>query len=266
MDKMIVVVFDSEAKAYEGAKAIQEMQSEGSIGLYAKAVIARDASGKLEVKQEGDMGPVGTAVGMLTGSLVGIIGGPLGVALGAGAGTVGGMVYDLAHLGVGEDFLDEVVQSLEPGKVAVVVEIEEEWTAPLDTRMEALGGTILRRTRKEVVDDQTKQETAALKAELAELEAEYHQATGAAKVKLQEKVDAAKYKLQSVQDDIQARIEMSQLDTEAKIKFLQEQAAKEAGQQKAKTEARIAEMQAAQKRRNDQLKQAWEQAKEALSK
>jgi len=80
MDKMIVVVFDSEIKAYEGSKALQELQEEGSINLYAKAVIARDASGKVTVKQQGDMGPVGTAVGLLTGSLIGLLGGELGLA------------------------------------------------------------------------------------------------------------------------------------------------------------------------------------------
>lgn len=266
MDKMIVVVFDNEGKAYEGLKALQEMQYEGSINLYAKAVIVRDASGKLEVKQAGDMGPMGTAVGMLTGSLVGVLGGPLGVALGAGVGTVGGLVYDLANLGVGEDFLYEVEQSLQPGKVAVVAEIDEEWTAPLDTRMEALRGVVVRRTRKEIVDEQTRQETAELKAELAELEAEYNQATGEARAKVKEKIDATRNKLQAVQDDIQAKMEMSRLDTEAKIKFLQDQASQEIGVQKARTEARIGRLQAAQKRRSDQLKQACEQAKEALSK
>jgi uncharacterized membrane protein len=265
MDKMIVVVFDSEVKAYEGSKALQALQEEGSINLYAKAVIARDASGKVAVKQEGDMGPVGTAVGMLTGGLIGLIGGPVGVAIGAYAGTVGGMFYDLAHLGIGEDFLYEVEKSLLPGKAAVVAEIWEEWTLPVDTRMESLGGVVFRRTSVEVVDEQIERDVAALDAELAELKAERDQATGEARAKLQAKVDAAKAKLQAAQNAIQARIDSSQKETEAKIKSLQEQAAKESGERKAKREARIAELKADQKRRSDLLKQAWELAKEALT-
>jgi uncharacterized membrane protein len=265
MDKMIVVVFDSEIKAYEGSKALQALQEEGSINLYAKAVIARDASGKVAVKQEGDMGPVGTAVGMLTGGLIGLIGGPVGIAIGAYAGTVGGMFYDLAHLGIGEDFLSEVEKSLLPGKAAVVAEIWEEWTLPVDNRMEALGGVVFRRTSVEVVDEQIERDVAALEAELAELKAERDQATGEARAKLQAKVDAAKGKLQAAQDAIQARIEASQKETDAKIKSLQEQAAKESGERKAKREARIAELKADQKRRSDLLKQAWELTKQALS-
>lgn len=265
MDKMIVVVFDSEIKAYEGSKALLELQDEGSINLYAKAVIARDAAGKVTVKQQGDAGPVGTAVGMLTGSLIGLIGGPLGVAIGAGAGTYGGMLYDLVHLGISEDYLYEVEQSLKPGKAAVVAEVWEEWTVPVDNRMEALGGNVIRRSRSEFVDAQMERDIVTLKADIAELEAERDQATGEAKAKLQKKVDSAKAKLKAAQDKLHARIESSQLETEAKIKTLQEQAAKESGERKAKREARIAELQAEQKRRSELLKQAWDLTKEALS-
>jgi uncharacterized membrane protein/sporulation protein YlmC with PRC-barrel domain len=261
MDKMIVVVFDSEIKAYEGSIALQELQEEGSINLYAKAVIARDASGKVTVKQQGDMGPVGTAVGLFTGSLIGLIGGPVGLAIGAYAGTVGGLIYDMANLGIGEDFLTEVEKSLLPGKAAVVAEVWEEWTLPVDTRMESLGGIVFRRTRGEVLDAQIERDVTALNADLEALEAEYQQSTGEAKAKLQKKVDAARAKLQAAQDTIQARLEASQNETEAKIKSLQEQAAKAHGERKAKLEKRMAELQAEQKQRSDLLKQAWEYIK-----
>ncbi|HWQ03804.1 MAG TPA: DUF1269 domain-containing protein [Longilinea sp.] len=264
MDKMLVVVFDNEGKAYEASKALQELQNEGSINLYAKAVIARDADGKVEVKEEGDMGPVGTGVGLLTGSLIGLIGGPVGLAIGAYAGTVGGMVYDMANAGVGEDFLFEVEKSLLPGKTAVVAEVWEEWTMPVDTRMEALGGVVFRRTRDDVVDAQMDRDAVALEAELAELKAERDQATGEARAKLQAKVDKTKAKLQSKHNEIQARIEANQKETEAKIKSLQERAAKESGERKAKREARIIELQADQKRRTDLLNKARELAREAL--
>jgi uncharacterized membrane protein/sporulation protein YlmC with PRC-barrel domain len=265
MDKMLVVVFDSEAKAYEGSKALQELQDEGSINLYAKTVITRDASGKVVVKQEGDQGPIGTAVGMLTGSLVGLIGGPVGLILGGGAGMSMGLLYDLMNLGVGEDYLDEVKKTLLPGKAAVVAEVWEEWTTPVDTRMESLGGEVLRKSRSEIVDEQNEQDAMALKAELADLKAEHKQATGKAKANLQKKVDTVRGKLQAAQDNIQARIDSSQKETDAKVAALQKQAAKDSGERKAKREARIAELKAEQKRRSEKLKQAWEHTKEALS-
>lgn len=202
MDKYLVIGFDNELKAYEGSRALQDLQNEGSINLYAKAVIARDASGKVTVKQEGDQGPIGTAVGLLTGSLIGVLGGPVGFAVGATAGMYGGMIYDLANLGVGEDFLSEVAEYLEPGKAAVVAEVWEEWTVPVDTRMEALGGIVFRRSRNEVLDIVIDRDVKALSADLDALEAEYEQATEEAKANLQKKIVATKAKLQATQDAI----------------------------------------------------------------
>jgi uncharacterized membrane protein len=265
MDKVLVVVFDSESKAYEGSLALQELQNEGSINLYAKAVIARDTNGKVTVKQAGDEGPVGTAVGLLTGSLIGLLGGPVGVAIGVSAGMSGGMLYDLAQLGVGEDYLDEVGKSLLPGKAAVVAEVWEEWMLPVDSRMEALGGVVFRSTRMDIVDEQMEKDIAALNAELDELDAEFAQANAEAKKKLQIRIDATQAKLQATQDAMQARLESTQQETEGKIKSLQEQAAKAQGERKGKLEKRIAELKAEYRRRSDQLKQAGEHIKEALS-
>ena len=265
MDKIVVVVFDSESKAYEGSKALQELQNEGSINLYAKAVIARDANGKVMVKQEGDMGPVGTAVGLLTGSLIGVLGGPVGVAIGMSLGTSGGMLYDLAQLGVSEDYLDEVGKSLLPGKAAVVAEVWEEWMLPVDTKMEALGGVVFRSTRMDFVDSQMKKDVDALNADLDELDAEYAQASAEAKKKLQTRIDNTKAKLQAAQDAMKARLASSQQETEGKIQSLEAQAAKARGERKAKLEKRIAELKADYQRRSNQLQQAGGLIKEALS-
>jgi hypothetical protein len=175
------------------------------------------------------------------------------------------MIYDLANLGVGEDFLAEVSQYLQPGKAAVVAEVWEEWTVPVDTRMETMGGVVFRRSRNEVLDVVVERDVEALNSDLTSLEAEYQQATGEAKAKLQEQIEAIKAKLHAIQDGIQAKIETSQKETDAKVKSLQEKAAKERGERKAKLEARIAELKADHQRRMDILKQAWELIKEALA-
>ena len=265
MDKIFIIIFDNESKAYEGSKTLQDLHEEGSITLYAKAIIAKDASGKVSVKQIVEPGPVGMGVGLLTGSLIGLLGGPVGVVLGAGAGMFGGMLYDLADLGIGEDFLSEAGQYLLPGKAAVVAEAWEEWVLPVDISMRAKGGIVLRRTRGDILDAQMARDVEALEAELAELEAEYEQATGEAKAKLQAKIEVVEARLQAMGDSIKARIEASQQETEAKINSLQAQAAKAQGERKVKIEARIAELKADQKRRSALLRQAWEHTKQALA-
>jgi uncharacterized membrane protein len=77
MSKYVVVVFPEEAKAYEGTRALKELHAEGSLGVYAMAVISTDASGKLSVKQAADTGPLGTGVGALVGGWSACLEGPL---------------------------------------------------------------------------------------------------------------------------------------------------------------------------------------------
>ncbi len=264
MDKVLIVVFDNENKAYEGSKTLQELENEGSIHLYAEAIIMRDADGQVYVKQSRGKGPAGMAVGLLTGSLIGLLGGPVGVAVGAGAGTSGGFLYDMAHLGVGQDFLDGVGQSLKPGRAAIVAEVWEEWMAPVDTKMEALGGVVFRRTRRDSLDRQIEWDITTLKAEIDELEAEHDRASGDAKKKLQTKLDTAKAKLQAALDGAQRRLESSQQETETKIQSLQEKTTKTYGERKTKMKQRITELQAEHKRRSDQLKDQLKQAGERI--
>jgi chromosome segregation ATPase len=175
------------------------------------------------------------------------------------------MLYDFAKVGVGEDFIDEVAQNLQPGKVAVVAEVWEEWVMPVDTRMEAAGGVVFRRAREEVLDSQNERDAAALKAEVAGLKAEHARAHGEAKAKLQAKISAANAKLQATQERAKAAAEATKQEMDAKIKSLKEQVAKAQGAAKAKLEARIAEVQSDHKRRANKLHQAWELTKEALA-
>ncbi len=251
MDKMLVVVFPTETAAYEGNRALSALDQEGSIVLYASAVIAKDAAGHVAIKQEADQGPLGTAVGLLTGTLVGLIGGPVGAAVGGYLGTVGGGAFDLARMGVGTDFVDEATHSLQPGKVAVVAEINEEWVTPVDSRMEGLGGQVLRRARSEVVDAQIASEQAAMKEEIAELKAEAARSTGDAKAKLQKRIDAANARLQGLQARARSDFEGNRQQMEAKLRVLQDRTTK------AKDEAKAGFQQ-----RTDKLRKAWERTKE----
>jgi hypothetical protein len=56
------------------------------------------------------------------------------------AGSAVGGTLDLENSRVGVDFVDDVKQQLQPSKFAVVAEIQEDWTTPVDSRMEAIGG------------------------------------------------------------------------------------------------------------------------------
>ena len=265
MDNILVVVFDNESKAYEGSVALDKLHDQGVIDLCSKAVMVRSADGKAHVKQSSDPGPVGTVLGLMTGTLIGLFGGVAGFVIGVGVGTSGGFLYDMAHLGVSQDFLDEVGESLKPGRAAVVAEIWEDKVMPVDTKMEALGGVVFCTTRRDSLDRQIEWDINRLKAEIDELETERDRASGGAKAKLQAKMDTAKARLHASLDRSRVRLETSQQEIEAKIQSLREQAAKARAEQKAKLEQRIAELKAEQKRRNEQLKQKVEDFKETLA-
>ena len=45
MDRMLVVVFDNESKACEGSRALQQLDEDGSIAVYAARVVAKNPDG-----------------------------------------------------------------------------------------------------------------------------------------------------------------------------------------------------------------------------
>jgi len=225
MDRMLVVVFDNETKAYEGKRALMQLDSEGSITVYAHAVITKHADGTTTVKQEDDNGPIGTLLGTSFGSLIGLLGGPVGLAIGAATGVAAGAAVDLNDVRVGEDFIYDVSKSLVPNKVAVVAEIEEDWTTPVDTRMEAIGGAVFRRARSDVKHTIHEEHVAAMKADLAQMRAEQAKAHADRKAKLQEKINQLDSKIQAQLQKAKERREASERETQAKIQVLKAKAA-----------------------------------------
>src|SRR5271157_4643345 len=176
MDRMLVVIFDRESQAFEGKKALIQLEHAGDIVIYDCAVVARNADGTATVRQSDDPRPVGTLVGTTLGALFGLLGGPAGAAVGAAAGLAVGASVDVDHARVGDDFVEDVREKLLPEKFALMAEIQEDWTDPVDTRMEALGGTVFRRALSEVKHKVHEENTAAMKADRAQMKAEHAQA------------------------------------------------------------------------------------------
>jgi uncharacterized membrane protein len=197
MDRMLVVVFDNESKAYEGKKALLQLDGERSISVYGYAVVAKNSDGTTTVKQGDDYGPLGTLAGTAVGSLIGLLGGPVGVAIGAAVGLTAGAAVDLHNASIGEDFIDDVKKVLLPNRVALIAEIEEDWTTPVDNRMEAIGGLIFRRALSDVEDTLHEEHIAAIKADRAQMKAEHAQARGDRQAKLLEKINQLDSKLQA---------------------------------------------------------------------
>jgi uncharacterized membrane protein len=265
MNKMLVAVFDTEAKAFEGLSALKDLHKDGEITLYATTVLLKDQGGKLSVKRADEEGPAGTAVGFLTGSLIGLIGGPVGLSIGAAVGGLTGLLFDLDRSGTSVSFVDDVSKVLIPGKAAVIADMDENWTVPVDTRLHAHGAAIFRRLRSEVVEDQLNREAAAFNANLKALDEELKQASAENKAAIQKEIDAIKKQLKATQDQARVWLDEAKGETDAKLKALQDQAKNANDRAKARIEKRMAAVKADFAVRSGKLNQAWGLTKEALA-
>ncbi|HXJ87798.1 MAG TPA: DUF1269 domain-containing protein [Candidatus Binatia bacterium] len=153
VDRMLVVVFDDQAKAHKGKNLLLQLDSDGSISIYRYVVVTKQADGTTTVEQDDDPGRFRTLSGTSLGSFVGRLGEPIATA----AGDPAGATANFNSTGIGEGFLKDVTKVLLPNRAAFVAEVAEEWTTPVDTGMERIGGIVFRWTlsdAKHMLDDQ----------------------------------------------------------------------------------------------------------------
>ncbi len=155
---IVIAAFDSRNQAYEAAAEMDRV-----CDVKSGAIIEKDALGNVSTLDSKKLptawGPGGAAGGALVGALVGLLAGPGGAAAGtaagaaaagsgAAAGAVGGgavgSAADLTNWGLKADYLDTASTYLVPGKTAVVAEVEEGSTEPIDAAVMSHGGIVYR--------------------------------------------------------------------------------------------------------------------------
>ena len=271
MNKVIFVGFDTEQQAYEGDRALRDMHREGTLTLYNDAVVVKEAGGTVAVRRAPGAEPVGTFGGMLTGGLIGLLGGPVGAAIGLGTGTLIGAAFDLTKEGVDRDFVEDAGARLAPGKAAVIAEIDEQWQVPLETRMEALGGKLVRRTQTQIEDAYLEREIETAQKELAVLESEKVAEVKAAQTekarkqaeKLQAKIDDAKRKVQAKEDELARQVQSVKDEGNKKIAVLEAQKATATADSRAALERRLADVRSDYERRTKRLQEALDRRRTA---
>lgn len=255
MNKIIISVFENEEIASEGLQELKKLHKNGDITIYASAVLKKNNDGKVDIKQSSDQGPIGTALGGLTGALVGLFAGPGGVAFGAAAGMYGGMFFDMDKSIVDLSFMEQTTEALEAGKIAVIIDAEEEWTTPVDSKMKALDGVVIRKNRTDVENDQLKREAKELNKEIDELENELKEVNEDAKASIQKQLDKAKAKNKALKVKIDTRLEKQKQERKAKMEKLNNQLSEVQNETKKKLE-----------KRKESLKENHKESKKKLSK
>lgn len=261
---MLVAVFDNEKTAFEGLSALKDLHKKGDITLYATAVVTKNEKGELRLHTAADEGPVGTATGLFAGSLIGLLGGPIGLAVGATTGLFAGLIFDINNDDINTTFADEVSDALTNGKTAVIAEIDENWTVPVDTKLDALNAMVFRRLKYEVAEEQLTRESEAIEAEFNSLKEELKEAREEDKAKIKAAMAKLQNKAQAINDQINKKIKESKDQVDAKVSTMQEQMKDAKEKRKAKLEKRINEVKEEYRARTEKLKEAAKLVGEAI--
>jgi uncharacterized membrane protein len=155
MRNFITGVFDDKAKAYEALHALWQLDRASDITVHGTAVVHRDAFGRFQVDTKETQPALATAFGVGIGALLGALAGPAGIAIGVAAGaTIGaatgaavGVAADVVRSDTRQQAELEAAAVIEIGQSAVIADVTEDWTSPVNTCVQRLGGKLYRRTK-----------------------------------------------------------------------------------------------------------------------
>lgn len=120
MSDLIVIGFKDEFKADEVLIDLRKLELEYLIDLEDAAVVVRNQQGKVKIKQTQEL----VASGVLSGGFWGLLFGflffnpLLGWALGATVGAISGALTDI---GIDDNFIREIGETIEPGTSALFI-------------------------------------------------------------------------------------------------------------------------------------------------
>jgi uncharacterized membrane protein len=135
MSDLIVFAFKDDVTAYEMRAALAKMQKNYLIEMEDVVIVHKDEKGKVKLDQWVNLSSQGAVGGGFWGLLVGMLflNPLLGAAVGAGAGAISGSLTDV---GINDDFMKGLGQSLTPGTSALFVLVRK---VTADKLLEALG-------------------------------------------------------------------------------------------------------------------------------
>jgi uncharacterized membrane protein len=124
MSSLVVVGFPTTEEAEEVRRELATIQREQLISLEDAVVVEHDSDGKVHLHQAVNLAGAGALGGGFWGTLVGLLflNPLLGAAVGAGVGAASGALSDL---GINDDFLREVGDTLPVGSAALCVLVRE---------------------------------------------------------------------------------------------------------------------------------------------
>jgi uncharacterized membrane protein len=150
MSNLVVITFEHEQDAADVLGTIRRLEKDGVVKLADSAVVSKDQSGKVHVKNEvSSATEIGVTTGAVLGGLLTLMFPPLGIALGAAAGAGIGALLDQ---GVDGSFVKEVSASLPPGGSALFLMVSGGHPSAIDA-LKPFKGTVYQTTLSEDVEE-----------------------------------------------------------------------------------------------------------------
>ena len=143
MSTLIAITYDDVETGQKVMTALGEMQKMQILQLEDAAIATKDAKGKIKVKDTLEKMNTGMSMtwGFFWGFLIGLIfGGPL--FWGLFTALLGGLFSKGRDLGVDNQFMKEVADSLEPGGSAVFMLVQEATPDKVMAELQKYGGKV----------------------------------------------------------------------------------------------------------------------------
>ena len=153
MSELIVVSFDNEYGAENMRDALGDLQKRELVKLDDAAVVVRRMDGKVKVKQAQSLVGAGALGGAFWGLLIGLLFFAPWLGLGIGALT-GGLAGKFKDLGVDDDFIKEVGNSIQPGHSAIFLLIRQAVADRVIPELRKYNGNIIQTSLS--IDDEQK--------------------------------------------------------------------------------------------------------------
>ena len=143
MGTLVVVGYDEPYKAEEVRLKLRKLQSEYLLDLEDAVVAVKDEKGKVKLHQALNLTAAGAVSGGFWGSLIGLIflNPLLGFAVGAAAGAASGALTDL---GIDDNFMKELADSMTPGSSTLFVLVKKATPDKVLEELKGTGGRILK--------------------------------------------------------------------------------------------------------------------------
>ena len=143
MSTLVVIDYESEVRAEEVRLALLKMQKEYLIDLEDAVVVVRTEQGKVKLRQLYNLTAAGAFSGGFWGALIGLLFlNPLfGFAVGAAAGAVSGALRDV---GIDDNFMRSLGETLKPGTAALCVLIRRMTPDKVVQEIQKFGGTLIK--------------------------------------------------------------------------------------------------------------------------